>query len=101
MIRIDYLLFGYRKFTVDTEDIAKTAEIFLRRGISIKFYGNSFYADGKKSKTIENALLGNLKFQKSELLGLGGFVLKNRKRFGIHIHSRLFNGLFRQYENAK
>lgn len=83
MIRIDCLLFGYRKFTVDTEDIAKTADIFLRRGISIKFCGNSFYADGKKSKTIENALLGNVKFQKSELLGLGGFVLKNRKRFGV------------------
>ncbi len=83
MIRIDYLLFGYRKFTVNKEDITKTAEIFLRRGISIKFYGNSFYADAKKTKTIENALLGNVKFQKSELLGLGGFILKNKKRFGV------------------
>ena len=83
MIRIDYLLFGYRKFIVDSEDIARTAEIFLRCGISIRFYGNSFYADIKKSKAIEKALLGNVKFQKSELLGFGGFILKNKKRFGI------------------
>lgn len=83
MIRIDYLLFGYRRFTVDFEDIAKTAEIFLKFGISVKFVGNSFFADIKKSKIIEKVLLGNVKFQKSELLGFYGFVLNNRKRFGI------------------
>ncbi len=83
MMRIDYLLIGYREFTVDIEDIAKAAEIFLKCGISIKFIGNSFYADEKKSKIIENALLGKVKFQKSELLGFGGFILKNRKRFGV------------------
>lgn len=85
MMRIDYLLFGYRRFTVDIEDVAKAAEIFLKRGISVKFYGNSFCADIKKSKMIENALLGNINFQKSEVLGLYGFFLKNRNRFGIFI----------------
>lgn len=85
MMRIDYLLFGYRRFTVGFEDIARTAEIFLKQGISIKFFGNSFYAGIKKSKIIEKALLGKIKFQKSELLGLGGFIFKNRKRYGVFL----------------
>ena len=85
MMRIDYLLFGYRRFTVGFEDIARTAEIFLKQGISIKFFGSSFYAGIKKSKIIEKALLGKVKFQKSEILGLGGFIFKNRKRYGVFL----------------
>lgn len=82
MIRIDYLIFGYRRFEIDDKDIVRVAEIFLKNGISIKFYGNIFYANEKKSRKIEQILSTRVKFSKSELLGFGGAVLKNKKRVG-------------------
>ena len=83
MMRIDYLILGYRRFTVEESDIVKAAGIFLKLGISVRFFGNTFFASEKKSKRIEEALTGKVVFSKSELLGLFGLLLKNKKRLGL------------------
>ena len=83
MMRLDYVVFGYRRFTFDENDIVKAAGIFLRLGISVKFIGNTFYAGDKKSKKIEEALMGKVAFSKSELLGFFGMLSKNKKRVGV------------------
>jgi len=83
MIRADLLLFGYRVFTVQKEDVTKVATILLKGGISVRFRGPSFIAGEKKSKKIEALLGTRVKFYKSELMGFSGFLLKNRKSWGI------------------
>ena len=80
---ISQFLLGYRIFTVKEEQIALCAQIFLRRGISVRFKGNTFAADAFKSRKIEKALDGNIEYSKSELRGMGGFFYKNRKRYGV------------------
>jgi len=83
MIRIDYLLFGYKIFTVKKEEVVRCAELFLKNNLSVSFHKNSFYAGVKKSKSIENLLNGKIEYTKSELYGLGGFIYRNRKRYGV------------------
>ena len=83
MIRLDYLLLGYRAYTVENEDVFRVADIFLKKGISVRFYENRFYARGKKSEEIERALSSDVKYSRSEILGFYGFLYKNRKRYGV------------------
>ena len=83
MIRPDLLLLGYRVFTVKKEDVALAAQVLLVGGISVKFKGASFVAGAKKSRKIESLLATRVEFSKSELMGLSGFVLRHRKRWGV------------------
>lgn len=83
MIRPDCFLFGYRIFEIEKEDVTKAAQTFLKNNISVKFYGNKIYASERKSRKIEKILATRVKYSRSELLGLGGFLYKNRKRWGI------------------
>lgn len=83
MIRPDYYLFGYVIFTVSEEDVGRAAEIFLKKGINAKFYKNKITVSRRKSRTIEKAMATRVKFSRSEVLGLWGFLAKNRKRYGL------------------
>ena len=83
MIRIDFFIFGYRIFTVKDEDIGKAADIFLANNISVKFRGNTFSAPEHKQGEIERLLSTRVEFSKSECLGFGGFLKKNRGRAGV------------------
>ena len=83
MIRPDLFLFGYRVFSFREEDVAEVARILLHAGISVRFVKSSFIAGEKKSKKIEALLATRVEFSKSELFGFGGFVVKNRSRYGV------------------
>lgn len=85
MIGIAELLLGYCTFTVKEEDIAACAQIFLKSGVSIRFRKNTFTADSFKAAKIEKMLNGNIEYLKSELKGFGGFLYKNRKRYGVMV----------------
>ena len=82
MIRADMFLFGYVKYTVKNEDIKRVAELFLKNGISVKFHKNSFVTRSCKSKEIDKILNEKVEYHKSEPLGIGGFLFKNKKRYG-------------------
>ena len=83
MIRVDHLLFGYRVFTVDEGDVAKAAELFLKNNISVRFCGNKIYASVRKSRKIKAVIEGAVTYSSSEILGIGGFLYKNRNRWGV------------------
>lgn len=85
MIGIAELLLGYCTFTVEEEDVAACAQIFLKSGISIRFSKNTFTADSFKSAKIEKILNGKIEYSKSELKGFGGFLYKNRKRYSVMV----------------
>ena len=82
MIRIDYLLFGYRVFTVDYNDVAKAADILLKNGISVRFCANTFSVPERKVKQIEILLSERVNYSRTEILGFSGFIRRNRKRYG-------------------
>jgi similar to stage IV sporulation protein len=83
MIRIDYLIFGYRIFTVRKEHISKAADIFLANNVSVRFRGNTFLVSERKQKEIERLLGTRVEFSKSECCGFFGFLRKNRHRAGV------------------
>ncbi len=82
MIRPDMLLFGYVKYTVKDEDVKTVAELFLKQNISVRFHKNSFFVRDSKSKETDKILGEKIEYEKSEILGFGGFLYKNKKRYG-------------------
>ena len=85
MINLDMLILGYRVFTIEPEDLKVAVNILIKNNISAKFKENSFAVKEKYSKRIEALLLPRVKFSKSEMRGLGGFIYKNRLRVGFYI----------------
>lgn len=85
MIRLDYLLFGYKIFTVDSQDVGKCAQIFLKNGVSVSFDKNRFVVGAGKSRTVEALLKNKIKYSVSSILGFRGFLYRNRKRYGAII----------------
>ncbi len=83
MMRIDYLIFGYRFFSFAAEDVGKAADIFLKNGISVRFKGNRFAVPERKVRRIERVLSSRVNYSKTDMLGLLGFLHGNRKRYGI------------------
>lgn len=85
MTLITEICLGYKIFTVKQGDVARCAQLFLTNGISVKFKGRTFKADSIKSRRIEKLLDGNIEYTKTELRSLGGFLYKNRKRYGVMV----------------
>ena len=83
MIRPDIFLVGYRKFTVSEEEVLAAARLFLTHKISVRFKNNSFVVSERKSREIERIIGTRVKFSNSKMLGLGGFLYENRKRWGV------------------
>jgi similar to stage IV sporulation protein len=83
MIRLDYLILGYIVYTVEEEDVGRAAELFLKNGISARFIKNTFITGVKASSKIDRVLSTRVNFSKTKILGFGGFLYENRKRFGI------------------
>ncbi len=90
MIRIDYLLFGYRKLTVEEKDVSRAATLLLKAGVNAKFVNNSFHFSERKRKEILNLLRTRVEFCESELLGFGGFLHKHRHKYGVFISLIIF-----------
>jgi len=88
------LLLGYIVFTVKEEDVGRCAGLFLKNGVSVRFKRNAFAADVFKARKIEKILSGVLEYQKSEVRGLGGFIYKNRKRYGVMFAALLFTVVY-------
>ncbi|MBO7304087.1 MAG: sporulation protein YqfD [Clostridia bacterium] len=85
MIRPDLFICGYRRFLIDEEDVLYAARLFLSRGVSVRFKNNSFVVGERKSREIEELLGTRVKFKKSKMLGIGGFLYEWRGRVGIFL----------------
>ena len=83
MISPYMLLFGYLKYILKNEDVRGAAELFLKNNISVKFHKNTFLISARKASEIDKILDGKIEYTKGEMLGLGGFVRKNKKRYGV------------------
>lgn len=82
MVRIDCLIFGYRKIRIAPEDLSLLTSIFIRSAVF-----SSINADGtitvreRDFERIKTLLSGRIEFEFSEPLGLYGrwILLKNKK----------------------
>ena len=83
MLRIDYFLFGYRKFCVERQDIKKCVNIFLSKNISVKFQDNIFLVSERDFSRVNRALKNQVNYTVSEALGVYGILYKNRRRYGL------------------
>ena len=83
MVRIDLLLFGYRRITVSETDVRIVAGLFLERGLSVKIVNNCFLIREDKYKKIEDLMKGRVEFSASRELGFGGFLRNNCRRVGV------------------
>ena len=82
MGRIDGILFGYRTFSVEKNNARILVNALLSLGITSKLKNGSCcdvrLADTAKLRTYLNGLVD---FSESEILGLPGFLYKNRRRY--------------------
>lgn len=83
MIRIDLLLFGYRVIEIEKTDIKAAVKLLFKNNINAKIKNHSLIVSERKYKEISKLLATRVKFKASELLGLPGFLYKNRKRYGV------------------
>ncbi|MBQ7333463.1 MAG: sporulation protein YqfD [Clostridia bacterium] len=81
--RIDFLIFGYRKISVDEKDLKTLLNLFLSKGISIKIYKNEFLVSERDFSNIEKLISGKIRYSASETLGLRGVFKKYKSRYGI------------------
>ncbi len=82
MIRGNFLLFGYVKYTLKNEDVKLVLDLFLRKNFSVKFKKNTFAVRLGKVGLAEEIIGGKVELQRSAPLGLGGFLYRNKKRYG-------------------
>ena len=85
MIRVDQFIFGYRVYTVDEGDLTLAANLLLKKGIGVRFNKNSFVLSERKSKAVDKLFFDRVKYEKSEIRGVWGFIYKNRKHYGAFI----------------
>ena len=83
MKRIDWLLLGYREYVIEDNDVDIAIKILYDAGINVKFNKNKFIAPIYKIKQIEGLMAPRVKFKRTDLKGVGGFLYGGRKRIGI------------------
>lgn len=96
MGRLLYKLTGERRFTIAEEDCAKLLSLIGKKKLWV--YGDkrdsgnySFYAGAKDAKAIIYMCRNNcIPVEASPLLGIPGFILKYKKRYGIFIGAVVF-----------
>lgn len=96
-LRIDYWLLGFRKLSVDVNDISKAANAFLNEGIAVSFSsrGEAKIPLYRVSRAV-GALSGNVKYELSGICGLPGHLMACGSRYGmiIGLILALFIGIY-------
>ena len=70
--RIDYLIFGYRKVTLDEKDFKNALNAFISKKLSLKLTGLSFLVSEKEFKRMKEGVLSPFSYTVTEPLGLFG-----------------------------
>ncbi len=90
MIKILFFLLGFKKYTLSDEGVRRAVRLFLRKNINIRIVNNEFYVPLLRCKKIEGILRGKVEYTVSAECGFGGFVYRNRKKYGIFAAVILF-----------
>ncbi len=83
MIKILFVLLGYKKYKLNEESRRRAIRIFWKNKINIKIENGEFFVPLFRCKKIENLLNKRVDYEGSKARGIGGFIYENRKRYGI------------------
>ncbi len=92
-IRPDYLVLGYFRLTLPQQSVLSTTQRLLKHGISAKIRSGTVILPARLYKDIDRILEG-IEYAKTPILGLGGFVLSHRKRYGVMLAFLIVFALF-------
>lgn len=81
MVRIDYLIFGYRRLTLSGTGITAAANSLLRLGISASLDESGSFTVGERDFRRIRASGIKIEYTVSELFGIPGFLRRNRHRY--------------------
>ena len=89
MERIDCLVFGYRIFLIEAEDIPLVSTLMLRAGITVRISACGFSVRERDVSRLKSLLDGRIEYKISELCGIPGhisaFLFKKGAAVGIAI----------------
>ncbi len=86
MVRIDCLIFGYRKITLSPEDLSTATSLLLRRGIYSKFNSDGTITVRERDIDKVKAAFGmKFEYQVSDMQGLYGIYRKTRSKTAIFL----------------
>ncbi|MBQ7390436.1 MAG: sporulation protein YqfD [Clostridia bacterium] len=84
MASLNELVFGYRKGKVEPKDMPKLTSIFLKLGITSSITPDGLFTIPEKDSGRFTAYAGGrIRFTLSEPLGVPGFFIRGRKRYGL------------------
>ena len=84
MARLDEYVFGYARGKVEKQNVTKLANVFLRANIGASVYSDgSFTVREKDRKRFSTFARAKMRFELGEPLGLYGFLLRNKSKYGI------------------
>ena len=86
MLRFERILLGYFILNIDAKDISRAADIFLKANESVALNnGEKIIIPFRDKEKICNLLNGKIRYQISDVKGVFGFFIKNKKRFGLFL----------------
>jgi similar to stage IV sporulation protein len=84
MARLDEFIFGYYRGRVERGDVPKLTNCILRLGICSEISPNGdFKVRAKDKPHLVKHARGKISFSFSDMLGVYGFLIKHRKRYGL------------------
>ena len=84
MARADEFIFGYSRGKVDNKDVCKLTNTLLRLGICSDVTKDGDFTLRQKDRArFLSSAKSRLRFSLSEPLGIHGFILKNKHRYGL------------------
>ena len=83
MIGADLIIFGYHEYSIDPSELPTALMMLLKANIRAEQIGSGFAASAFEKRKIEALLGTRVKFKRSKMKGIGGFVIRNFRRGGV------------------
>ncbi|MBO5907306.1 MAG: sporulation protein YqfD [Clostridia bacterium] len=80
MVRIDCLIFGYRKIKIPKDAVAKVTTRFLHMGVSVKISSDGEFTVRERDREKAHTALSGIEYTESECLGLLGAYKKIKNK---------------------
>ncbi len=85
MVKVNFILFGYRRIRVKSEDVKATASLFLNAAITCDCNGGEFLIAERDALRASQALDGKIEYVISEALGIPGKFKRIRYKYGLFV----------------
>ncbi len=85
MVRVNFLLFGYRKIIVEPEDVKAILSLLLHNRITVSSSPSGVMLISERDFTRVKDLLSEYKYEASEILGVLGYIKRIKYKLGLTV----------------